>query len=242
MAGFYILERQNLLLTSMSFTKYIFVLFFGALHIVIPAQNDFESLGESSISVNKTLKSNYKINFALRSRYFLYKEANFNFENRQIDAVHFSTLNLDYNHSLSLGVQYRQRESIDGGSNELRFTQQFNYTKKNLALRFGHRIRFEQRILETITILRTRYRFALDFPLNGEVLDIGEGYIVASVEGLASHNKSMKPEIDQRTTLQTGWLISKTLKLQVGLEYRFEALNINTEEKLFILTSAIVKL
>ncbi|MCB0398813.1 MAG: DUF2490 domain-containing protein [Winogradskyella sp.] len=206
------------------------------------SQSNFEGLGETGFDINTDVSSNYKVNFAIRSRYYLYQDKDFNFENRQLDFVHFSTLSLDYNHSVSLGIQYRIRESIDGGSNELRLTQQFNYTKKREALRFGHRVRFEQRILENFTILRTRYRFALDFPLNGEKLDIGEAYLIGSMEALISHNKNLKPELDHRTTAHIGWLISDKLKIQFGMEYRFEAFNLNTEEKLFLLTSAILKI
>ncbi|MBC2843576.1 DUF2490 domain-containing protein [Winogradskyella flava] len=226
---------------STFYTKILLVSLFYFLGWSLFSQNDFESLGETEIALNHQLSSDYKFNFSVRSRYYLYQDDTFNFENRQLDVVHFSTLNLDYNHSLSLGVQYRVRESIDGGSNELRLTQQFNYIKKNLALRFGHRIRFEQRILEDFTILRSRYRFAMDFPLNGEKLDIGESYLVASMEALLSASKNMKPELDHRTTAQLGWLFSEKLKFQLGLEYRFEAFNIETEEKLFLLTSFILK-
>ena len=95
--------------------------------------------------------------------------------------------------------------------------------------------------LEDITILRSRYRFALDFPLNGEKLDVGETYFITSMEALLSKGKNIKLEIDQRTTLQIGWLFSEKLKFQLGLEYRFEALNISNEEKFFILTSLIIK-
>ncbi len=227
----------------MSYTKTLLVLLacFASLNTLF-SQSDFEGLGETSFAVNSDINNNYKVNFAVRSRYYSYQEDNFNFENRQLDFVHFSTLNLDYNHSVSLGVQYRIRESIDGGSNELRLTQQFNYTKKREAIRFGHRVRFEQRILEDLTILRLRYRFALDFPLNGEKLDIGEAYIVGSIEALLSNSKNEKPELDYRTTTQFGWLISEKLKLQLGIEYRFEAFNLNTEQKLFLLTSAILKI
>ena len=217
----------------------VVLLLFGVCNLF--SQNNFEGLGETGFALNHTVTNNYKINFAARSRYFFYQDDRFNFINRQLDFVHFSTLNLDYNHSLSLGVQYRIRESIDGGRNEVRLTQQFNYTKKNSALRFGHRFRFEQRLLKDLTILRSRYRFALDFPLNGEDLNIGESYFIGAMEALLSQSKKFKPELDQRTTAQIGWLISEKLRIQFGLEYRFEAFNINTEEKLFILTSVILK-
>ena len=227
----------------MSYTKTLLVLLacFASLNLLF-SQSDFEGLGETSFAINTDINNNYKVNFAIRSRYYLYQEDNFSFENRQLDFVHFSTLNLDYNHSVSFGIQYRIRESIDGGSNELRLTQQFNYTKKNEALRFGHRIRFEQRILEDLTILRSRYRFALDFPLNGEKLDIGEAYFVGSIEALLSNSKNEQPELDHRTTTQFGWLVSEKLKLQFGMEYRFEAFNLSSDQKLFLLTSAILKI
>lgn len=226
----------------MSYTKYLLCILACFVGLQAYSQSNFDTLGESSFAINKTISSQYKFNFALRSRYFLYQDDSFNFENRQVDVVHFSTFNLDYNHALSLGIQYRLREDIDGGSNELRLTQQFNYTKKNEALRFGHRVRVEQRILDAFTIFRTRYRFALDFPLNGEKLNVGEGYIIMTTEGLLSLAKTLKPEINHRTTAQIGWLTSERLKLQFGVEYRFEAFNINTEEKLFLLTSAILKI
>lgn len=221
--------------------KHLFLILSCFVSLNLFCQNDFETLGESGLALNHKVNLDYGINFAIRSRYYLYKDDTYAFESRQLDFVHFSTLNLNYNHSLSLGIQYRLRESINGGSNELRITQQFNITKKQLALRFGHRVRFEQRILNNFTILRSRYRFALDFPLTGEKLDIGESYIITSMEALLSKSKKTKPEMDHRTTAYIGWLISERIKLQFGLEYRFEAFNIQTEEKLFLLTSFIIK-
>ncbi len=227
----------------MSFTKSIITYLACLLGLnIVFTQSDFESLGETAFALNTNISSDYKINFALRSRYYLYQDEAFNFENRQIDLVHFSTFNFDYNRSVSFGLQYRFRESIDGGSDELRLTQQFNYTKKREGLRFGHRTRIEQRILNHFTIFRTRYRFALDFPLKGQKLDINEAYFIGSVEALLSISKSISPEVDQRTTVQIGWLLRHQLRLQFGLEYRFEAFNINTEERLFVLTSAILKI
>lgn len=226
---------------SMSSIKDNLTIFFILLASCLYAQNNFEGLGETGISINHKVNSSYKFNFSARSRYYLYQDDNFSFSNRQLDFVHFSTFNVDYNHSLSLGVQYRLREVIDGANDELRLTQQFNYTKHRNALRFGYRVRFEQRILENFTIFRTRYRFALDFPLNGEKLNIGEYYLITSTELLLSLSNVMKPEIDHRTTAQIGWLLSKKTKIQLGLEYRFEAFNINTAQKLYILTSYILK-
>lgn len=205
-------------------------------------QSEFESLGETSFAVNHKLSNSYNINFSARSRYFLYQEDNFFLKNRQIDVVHFSTYALDFNRSLSVGIQYRFRDGFDNGNDELRLTQQFNFKKRAYVVRFGHRLRLEQRIFSNLTILRYRYRFALDFPLNGEKLDIGEGYFIGSMEALLSQSSKLKPELDHRTTVNFGWLLTEQLKLQLGLEYRFEAWNIDTEQRLFILTSAILNI
>ena len=206
------------------------------------SQDNFTSFGESGLTLNHKISDYYSVNFSAKARYFLYRDDNLTLENRQLDVVHFSTYKLDYNTSLSFGVQYRQRNNFDGGSNELRLTQQYNYTKQRLAIRFGHRFRLEQRFLEDLTIFRSRYRFAVDFPLVGEKLDIGETYLVTSMEALLSMTKNNKPETDHRTVIQIGFQTSKTLKLQIGLEYRFEAFNLETEHVLFALTSAILKL
>lgn len=206
------------------------------------AQSNFESLGESGVAFNKKFSNNFKMNYATKARYFLYKNNGFNFENRQIDLLTFSTLNLNYNKSISIGVQYRFRENFGGKSNELRLTQQYNYTKKNLIWRFGHRVRAEQRIFNDVIIFRQRYRFAMDRALNGEQINVGEGYIVVSMEGLLSISKTSHPEFDHRTTTQIGIQVSEKMKLQLGVQYRFEAFNIAAEEKLFLLSGLIVKL
>ena len=136
------------------------------------AQNNFENFGESAFALNHSVSQKYKVNFALRSRYYLFKQGSILYKQRQIDMFHFSTLKLNYHHDLSLGAYYGSRGIFDEGSNELRFTEQFNYKHQKLSFRYGHRFRAEQRILETRTVFRQRYRFSIDFPLNGEKLNI----------------------------------------------------------------------
>lgn len=206
------------------------------------AQNNFEYFGESAFALNHSVSQKYKVNFALRSRYYLFKQGSILYKQRQIDIFHFSTLKLNYHHDLSLGAYYGSRGVFDEGSNEIRFTQQFNYKHQKLSFRYGHRFRTEQRILDTRTIFRQRYRFSIDFPLNGEKLNIGEPYLIAAVEGLLSLSKDRKPELDERTTVQIGFQLSENLKLQTGLDCRLEAINISTNKILFLLTTAILKI
>ncbi|APX99164.1 hypothetical protein BWR22_02185 [Lacinutrix venerupis] len=206
------------------------------------AQNYFSSLGEHEISVNHKVSGLYNYNFSISTRHYIYNDAQFINNVRQLDFKHFSTYNLSLNNSISFGFQYRNRDWFETSENEIRLTQQFNTKRKIRALRLGHRIRAEQRIQKSKTVHRFRYRCALDFPLNGEKIDIGETYIVASNEALYSISKSTKPELDYRITSQIGWLFSAKLKLQFGLEYRFEALNVKKDQKLHVLTSAVFKI
>ncbi|WP_131453997.1 DUF2490 domain-containing protein [Neotamlana sedimentorum] len=227
--------------TSMRYFKpLLFLLLFYCLSV--SSQNNLTLMGESSISVNHKATKNYSVNFAARSRYFLNPDNSFGYKQQQIDLYHFSTFKLNINHDLSLGIYYRNRDLFNTGIGEVRFTQQFNYKKQKHSFRFGHRVRAEQRILDTKTIFRQRYRFAIDFPLNGEKLDIGEPYLFFALEGLWSFSKKDTPEFDERTITQIGWQISETLKLQTGLEYRLEAFNIIAKHSLYLLTSAVLKL
>ncbi|TBN03344.1 DUF2490 domain-containing protein [Hyunsoonleella flava] len=206
------------------------------------AQGSMQSLGETAVSVNHKVSKNYSINFAARSRCFLYKDNVVQYQQQQVDIFHFSTFSLNYNHKLSFGVYYRHRHWFGSGDNETRFTQQFNYTKQKLGVRYGHRFRTEQRFLNTKNIFRQRYRFAVDFPLNGEKLDIGEAYLVNAVEGLLSFSKTEPPETDIRVSSQIGWQVYEKLKLQIGLEHRAEAFNLATKHYLFVLTTAVLRI
>jgi hypothetical protein len=206
------------------------------------SQNNFKSLGESAIAINHKVSKDYSVNFAFRSRYFLYDDY-IRYQQQQVDVYHFSTFKLNFSHKLSFGVYYRNRDWFEAsGSDELRFTEQFNYIKQRLGVRYGHRFRAEQRILNKKNFFRQRYRFAVDFPLNGEKLDIGETYLVNAAEGLLSLSEFGKPETDIRISAQIGWQIHENLKLQTGLEHRLEAFNLVAKNNVFVLTSAILKI
>ncbi|GAA4965720.1 hypothetical protein GCM10023315_13570 [Algibacter aquimarinus] len=227
----------------MPYTKSVIIIILCFLSLSIKAQDGLNAIiGESAISLNHNASKEYSMNFAFRSRYFLYDNERFQYQQQQVDIYHFSTFKLNFNHKLSFGIYYRNRDWFDTGSDELRFTEQFNYTKQKLGVRYGHRFRTEQRILKNKTIFRQRYRFAVDFPLNGEKLDIGEAYLVSATEGLLSLSKPDKPETDLRISTQIGWQITESLKLQTGLEHRLEAFNLVAKNNLFVLTSAIFKI
>lgn len=205
-------------------------------------QSNFIGTGETGFTIKHRVSKKYSAAFLLRSRYTLFKDESFTYNQRQLHFIHFSTFNFNYSHSVSLGIDYRNQDFFGIGANEFRVTEQFNYIKQNLGVRYGHRFRAEQRIFKSQTIYRQRYRFAVDFPVNGEKLDLGEAYLILSAESLLSIGKNIKPIYEQRLTSQIGWQVLQKLKLQIGLEYRLSEFNIASIHDLFLLSSAILKI
>lgn len=207
------------------------------------AQENLTGYFQPNIALNYKVTDNYKHNFSLAKRSFIFEDEASTFRVRQLDLVHFSNLKIRDNQSIALGIQYRFRENFESSrSNELRLTQQYNLTSKPRIVRYGHRFRSEQRITSNLTIYRFRYRITLDFPLQGEQLDIGEPYFVGNLEALLSVANKNLPEYDQRFTANFGWLLGEKTKLQTGLEYRFEDYTHETSSIFFVLTSLILSL
>ena len=201
------------------------------------------SYWQPGIAVNYKVAPRYEHNFSLTKRTFTYNDSDVQFNIRQLDLVHFSKFNLLDNQSLGFGLQYRFRKVFEPDSgNELRLTQQYNITFRPRIIRFGHRLRSEQRIFKQRTIHRFRYRFALDRPLVGEKLDIGEPYIVGTLESLLSVARGESPQYDQRVALNVGWLVSQKSKIQAGLEYRREDFTAAGLDILFFNTSLVFSL
>ena len=197
---------------------------------------------QPQVALNYQVTETYSHNFSIENRNFILRDDKGEFSIRHIDLNHFSKWTVGSGQSVALGVKYRFRAAFDDGGNELRFTQQFNTANRKNIVRFGHRLRTEQRIFDDLTIHRFRYRFTADMPLQGEKLDIGETYLVANVEWLLSAGKALKPSHDQRFTAQLGWQLAAKTKLQLGLEHRFEQSNIAVAHVTFLLTSAIFSL
>lgn len=207
------------------------------------AQDNWTGYWQPQLAINYKVSGNYSNNFSLAKRTYLYRESASDFQIRQIDLVHFSKLKIRDNQSLGFGLQYRFRENFEPDKqNELRLTQQYNITHKARILRIGHRFRTEQRITASSTIHRFRYRFAIDLPLQGVSLDIGESYLVLATESLLSVGKALRPEHDQRITAQLGWLLSKKTRFQLGAEYRAENYTASTENVAFLVTNLVLSL
>lgn len=205
----------------------------------LKAQDNLTAFWQPQAAINYNVSNTYSHNFSLAHRAYLIENENFGYDARQIDIVHFSKFNLTDNQSLAFGVQYRFRNVFEDEGDEVRLTQQFNFTKRPLVVRFGHRFRTEQRITKALTIHRFRYRFAVDFPLKGEKLNIGEPYFVGGFENLLSVAKSNLPQYDTRISCQLGWRIQDGLKIQTGIEYRVEDYTSTFPQNVFFLLTSV---
>ncbi|MDC6365436.1 MULTISPECIES: DUF2490 domain-containing protein [Flavobacteriaceae] len=223
---------------TISYINWWFVLIFGLFTFICSGQENFTAYWQPQVAINYNVSNTYSHNFSLGHRAYLVDEGNTLFRGRQLDLVHFSKWGLSDNQSIAMGVQYRFRDIFDGKSNELRLTQQYNFTKRPLVVRFGHRFRAEQRILKELTVHRFRYRFAIDFPLKGEKLDVGEPFLATSMENLLSVGKGRSSQYDNRISGQIGWKFNKGLKVLFGIEYRLEDYTSQkTDNVLFLLSN-----
>ncbi len=211
--------------------------------IPLQSQEGVTAYWQPGVSINYKAAPGYQHNFSIANRSYIYQNEDWELAVRQLDLLHFSNWKFLDNQSLGFGLQYRFRKwfETDNG-NELRLTQQFNITNRPLATRYGHRLRAEQRILKNLTIHRFRYRFAVDRPLAGEKLDVGEPYLVGTSETLLSLASGARPQYDLRFGLNLGWLLSNTGKIQAGLEYRIEDFSGFSNDVLFLNTTLVLSL
>jgi len=178
----------------MFFIRVLLVLLFLLCSDLAVGQENFTGYLEPGFSMNYGVATNYSHNWELAQRSYFF-DGDFKLKARQLDITHFSKLKIGYDQSVAFGVRYRFRNVFETDEeNELRFTQQYNFKHQRSSLRYGHRFRAEQRITPSLTTYRFRYRFAIDLPLNGEKLDVGEPYLITSTESLLSTARTKVPE------------------------------------------------
>ncbi|MEJ2583983.1 MAG: DUF2490 domain-containing protein, partial [Robiginitalea sp.] len=189
------------------------------------SQEDLSLLLQPKFSINYSLSPTYFHNFSVAQRVSFLNLGQETLSIRHIDLSHFSTFKWGVRHSVGLGVLYRFRELFENQSaNELRLTQQLNIVLRGNSLRYGHRLRTEQRLLPSQTLHRFRYRFAVDGPLQGKKLNPGELYWIGGLEGLLTVGKNLRPGYSIRTSGWLGYLASNKLRIQIGGEYRLASL------------------
>ncbi|NNJ89683.1 MAG: DUF2490 domain-containing protein [Eudoraea sp.] len=207
------------------------------------AQEDYLVYWEPQLAVNYEVAPHYRHTFALISRNFVYQDQEIDIKGRHLDLAHFSSVEVSSNSSLAIGLLYRFREIFENDQgNEFRLIQQFSTRSRPLIVRFGHRFRTEQRFITGSTIHRFRYRLTLDFPLQGEQVDLNEAYLILNSEMLLSVANARTPQYDQRFAFTIGWRLTEKSQLQAGLEHRWENYLTNTRQNTFLTTAFFVSL
>ncbi|UZO79288.1 DUF2490 domain-containing protein [Aquimarina sp. ERC-38] len=204
----------------------------------VAAQSNFGGFMQPQVTLEYKITPMYSHTNGIEERNSFSREAKSFWEVQQLDLFHFSQLRILDNQTLAIGIQYRFRQLFsEDKEDELRFTEQYSLTKRGFSVRYGHRLRTEQRISKEETIHRFRYRFMLDFPLKGQVLDIHELYIAFGTESLWSVASSTQPEFDQRLLMDFGWVVTKSISLELGIEHRIENYTNDVAQNLFINSS-----
>jgi len=119
--------------------------------------------------------------------------------------------------SVAVGYQYRW----DGeGQNSHRSIQQIGYIQPRTGFRLGHRLRADQTFSPTESPeFRLRYRIAFDIPLEGQKVDPGEYYFIASDEPIFGiQGGTLK--IENRLVGSLGYYFGPKQKLEAGIDYR----------------------
>ena len=201
-----------------------------------------EFLNQHELSLNYKPETRWSFNFEFTNRNTFPKSEEA-YKVQHLELSHFTTYQSGFYGSFSLGLRYRNRDLFDTErSNEVRFTQQYNYVRSYNQYRIGHRFRLEERLYTGETAYRLRYRLGIDFPLQGLRLDTGEFYTAINLENVYSVQDREKPDFNQRLSLTLGNKISAATKLQIALEYRKDDYLLDESNRVFLYTSAKIDL
>ena len=207
------------------------------------AQEKFNGFYEPYIKVGYDVTKNFSQEFTLEERTIWYDKQTATFEIKQIDLAHFSKLQLDDKNEVAIGLQYRFREKFSKTKeNELRFTEEYTFSKKPKATKFEHRLRAEQRLTPSQTSHRFRYNFAVTRSFTGAEIKKGNAYMIGDIETLLTVAKTVKPEYEQRIGAGVGWILNDYIKIEVVTEYRLSDFTQNLVHELYLVTGMKISL
>ncbi len=222
-------------------TKFRLIFAFLAFGLFGVAQQSEQLFVQPQLVFSNQVSTNYDANFGVASRFLQWDDSNLH--SKFLELSHFSSWRMSNGQKISFGLLYRFAEQFDETKpNEFRLTQQYQSTLRPHVIRFSHRLRLEERFVDSKLITRLRYRFGIDFPLNGQELNVGEAYALANVESLLQLQNSISPKYDFRALTGIGALISPDVKLQMSIQYRLEYLNKSQTGKWFVFFGGYIKI
>lgn len=227
---------------TISYSKLLLLFSIFILSLNLKAQENFNILLNPDIAINIKPQSRWSYNFSIANRDEIYKDENWNFTAKHLQLSHFTSYEVGFYSKISLGIRYRFREIFNKKNHdEFRIVTQFAHSRKYNTLKTAHRARFEQRIRNT-TIYRWRYRFSLEFPLNGLQVDKKEFFIVTSTELLYSVGAKISPIPENRLSVSLGRDLGNSTNINIGLQYRYGNYFSNSFTDLFFMSGLAVSI
>lgn len=173
---------------------------------------------EAQLSYN--INKNYYVTHKVESQHGMFDAQRLNreleYSHTQTDLQTFIGKKINPFVKVDLGYQYR----IEKGENTHRSIQQVAILQRTNFFRVGHRIRTDQTYFnEESILLRIRYRYAVQVPLQGRDLDPGEKYVTLSNEVIYMSQDS-EDDIENRLVASLGFYVDDNTKYEIGLDYR----------------------
>lgn len=168
------------------------------------------------------IKGKFSQTYKIENQHFLFRDGTskngFVYEYERTDLQFFVNYKFAGNWKAAAGYQLRIEEQW----NTLhRIIQQAATTTRIGNLRLAHRIRIDQTLERSEPfVFRTRYRAALEIPLNGTKIDPKEFYVVISEEPIHSIDSKLANELENRLVVTLGHFFSNGNKLELSLDHR----------------------
>lgn len=203
--------------------RYILLLLAGLFSLAAFGQNRVSSGGFfPEAQLTYTPKDKLKLTAKIETQHGMVRnssetEADFGYFHERTDFQGFVDFTLNPFIAIAGGYQYRWDGS---GENSHRSIQQISFVQGRTGYRLGHRLRTDQTFLPSDSPeFRLRYRLVAEIPLNGQRIDPGEFYFIASNEPIFGVQGS-EFKIENRLVGSLGHNFSNKQKLEGGIDYR----------------------
>lgn len=220
-------------------TKKILVVtvFVLMMSIKLNAQSSFQFGGLPSFNMNTKLKNDWSFNTKIESRQSLQRgvfggEIDRSYQYLLTDFSVIAAKKVGLNARLGGGYLLR----FEGEDLFHRFIQQYSFVRRMIGYRLAHRFLSDQTISQAEeTTFRLRYRLVSEIPLSGESADPKEFYLKIGNEYINSL-QAAEYDLEVRFTPMIGYGLSKTFRVETGLDYRVNSFLENNAKHSFWLS------
>lgn len=168
------------------------------------------------------ISGNFSQTYKIENQHLMFQdgtaENGFQYEYERTDLQFFLNYKFAGNWKATAGYQLRIEERWN---THHRTIQQIATSSRIRGLRLAHRVRLDQTMERSEPfVFRTRYRAALEIPLNGEKIDRKEFYVVVSDEPIYSIDSELTSELENRLVVTLGHFFDNGNKLELSLDHR----------------------